>query len=211
MKIKPLLCLFLFFVLTGTPTLFTHAAFLVDTGLPTSTNAMVIGTNNPDVEPGQALSLEFTLDDVSRISAIYPHLGRLEEGLNLEIWLTTRIGPETLPIDVMGSWTIWGIPGSETSEGIWYPIELDLSLQLEAGDYFLTYAPGTDTHATARWDAPIDHGRDFWASQNPAFPPASNFYTTDRNLALRIEGVPIPEPLTIFLFGLVFIFKIWQH
>ena len=178
--------------------------YVVDTGEPTTSSGMVIGTNTPPADPGQVISLEFLLLSPTEITAIYPHLGRLEEGLNLDIYLTTEIGETATSSDVIANWTIWGIPGSDSFSGIWYPIELTTPLSLPSGSYYLTYVTGTDEHVVIRWDAPVEHGRDFWASGNEIFPPASSFNETTKNFALRIEGtvVPTPTAVTLSILGL---------
>lgn len=174
-----------------------RAELLIDTGEPASSNGMVVGTNTGPANPGQVLSLEFSLLQPAEIDAIYPHLGRLEEGLNMNIWLTTRIGEGTQSSDVVGNWTISGSSASGVFSGIWYPILFTLPLKLDVGNYYLTYVTGTDEHVVVRWDAPTDHGRDFYASGDEIFPPGSDFNETTRNFGLRVEGAYIPNPTVI--------------
>jgi hypothetical protein len=178
-----------------------QGAFILDTDEPTSTSGMVVGTNTPPANPGQVISVAFTLTDTAEISAIYPHLGRLEEGGNMRVYLSSSIGSSAQPSDVLQMWTIWGTSTSGTFSGIWYPIAMADPLVLQANTYYLTYVVGTDEHIVMRWGAPIEVGKSYSASGNASFPVGSNFAESDRNYGLRIEGTYIPEPATLLLVG----------
>ena len=202
-------CISLLAMLILMSTTIANAGMIIDTGEPTSSSGMVIGYNTPSDGIGQMVSLEVNFTESVSISTIYLHLGRLEEGLNLRVWLSTKIGSDTQESNIVDSWTIWGISGSDSFSGIWYPITVSESLNLDAGSYFITIASGTDKHAVIRWDAPTDYGQNYSASGNKAFPLASDFNETSKNFGLQIEGVYIPEPATLSLMALAGI--ILQH
>jgi hypothetical protein len=181
----------------------TQGEYIIDTGEPTSSSGMVIGTNTPPANPGQVIAAAFGLSQAANISAIYPHLGRLEEGGNMRVFLSSEIGPLAEPSDVLEAWTVWGTSTSGNFDGVWYPIVMADTLVLQAGTYYLTYVVGTDEHIVMRWGAPVDIGKDYAASGNASFPVASNFIETQdhKDFGLRIEGAYVPEPSTFILLG----------
>jgi hypothetical protein len=176
------------------------AILLVDSGPGAMGGPNIFATDPISGGIPQFLAQEFTLPNDATIAEIAPFLGRVGTGPDpmVTVQLTNAIGPGTQPSAVL----------FETSLTVSNPLAsiaflpISTSFFLKAGTYFLVLSSNAELANSAVWgqDAPTDIGPDFRAfgsDINFTFPPASIFMGDfGDDLALRISGNPIPEPVS---------------
>ncbi len=161
-----------------------------------------LGLNGSAVFSAQVLGQAIAFSHPVRIDEI-EILGGVAEGGSILVQLTTNIGPETLPSDVVSSFRLTALPGARK----WLSAQVDI--RLDQGDYFLVFSNFDDDHAgyiaTIR-PSIIDESYLAWnpptgqIGVNETFPPASQFSSNSSfSWGVRVRGVVVPEPSSLLL------------
>src|SRR5688572_18112094 len=181
-----------------------RADVLVDSGTPVGPDNLPEGRVTKAVYydsstgAGQFISQSFTLPTASLVTGIDSYFWAAP-GVNVDVRLTSEIGPGATGADELAHFTLAGAPNAMTD----FVASPPLAVALPAGTYYLVYSAPSANGAGFPDYAPTDIGDLTFANTlngstgfvNATNPAASGFYanTDEGDIGLREHGV-VPEP-----------------